>query len=465
MVFIAYVIVLTFMSMFAYILYYTIHDAEKVISNTANRRQDAMAQFVVRGDIVTSDDEVIATSEVDEEGNETRRYPHGELFCHVVGYNSYGRSGLELEQNFNLLRSHVNIFEKVGNDLSGNKQPGDRVVTSLRYDLQSAASDALYGARGAVIAIEPSTGRILAMVSSPSFNPEDIDEVWETVHSDENSDEEALLLNRATQGLYTPGSTFKIVTALEYMRENPNYDSYSYECYGEDDFNNIEIRCINGTEHGEVGLEESFAYSCNTSFSNMGVTLDMDKMYALTGELLFNKPLPYDGRYSKSQYVLNSSRDDIEVPGTVIGQGDTLISPLHNALIMCAITNGGVLMKPYMVDRIENVDGAEIRSFGPKTYGNIMTGDDVRHIMPLLKAVCEYGTASGYLSGQSYYCGGKTGTAEVDDEGRTNSWFVGYAGSKEDGADIVVSIVVEDYSENGISATSVAREIFDEFYD
>ena len=94
-----------------------------------------------------------------------------------------------------------------------------------------------------------------------------------------------------------------------------------------------------------------------------------------------------------------------------------------------------------------------------------MTGDDVRHIMPLLKAVCEYGTASYYLADQPYYCGGKTGTAEVDDDGRTNSWFVGYAGSKEDSADIVVSIVVEDYSENEISATSVAREIFDEFYD
>ena len=465
MVFIAYVIVLTFMSMFGYILYYVIHDSEKVISNTANRRQDAMAQFVVRGDIVTSDDVVIATSEVDEEGNETRRYPYGELFCHVVGYNSYGRSGIELEQNFNLLRSHVNIFEKVGNDLSGNKQPGDRVVTSLRYDLQQAASDALYGARGAVIVIEPSTGRILAMVSSPSFNPENIDEVWEQVHNDENSDEEALLLNRATQGLYTPGSTFKIVTAMEYMRENPHYNDYSYECYGEDAFNGISIRCIGGTEHGEVNLESSFAYSCNTSFSNIGVSLNVSKMHSLAEELLFNKPLPYDGRYSKSQFVLDSSSEDIEIAPTAIGQGDTMISPLHNAMIMCAITNGGVLMRPYMVDRIENVDGAEIRSFGPKTYGNIMTGDDVRHIMPLLKAVCEYGTASYYLADQPYYCGGKTGTAEVDDDGRTNSWFVGYAGSKEDSADIVVSIVVEDYSENEISATSVAREIFDEFYD
>ena len=464
MVFIAYVIVLVFMGMFAHILYYVLHDAEKTISNTANRRQDNMAEFVVRGDIVTSDDEVIATSEVDEEGNETRRYPHGELFCHVVGYNSYGRSGIELEQNFNLLMSHVNIFQKVKNDLAGNKNPGDRVVTSLRYDLQQAASDALYGARGAVVVIEPSTGRILAMVSSPSFNPENIDEVWESVHDDEDSDDEALLLNRATQGLYAPGSTFKIITALEFMRENPKYRDYYYSCYGEDDFNNIEIDCINETAHGDVDLEHSFAYSCNTSFANIGTDLDMDRMHNLAVELLFNKKLPYDGRYSISRYDLDSSSEDIEIPQTVIGQGDTMISPLHNALIMCAITNGGVLMRPYMVDRIENADGAEIRSFKPKTYGSIMTSNDVRNIMPLLKAVCDYGTASGYLSGLDYYCGGKTGTAEVNDEGKTNSWFVGYAGSKEDSADLVISVVVEDYSSNGVSATSVARAVFDEFY-
>ena len=456
--------VLVFMAMFGFIIYYVVHDSEATISNTANRRQDSMSEFVIRGDIVTEDGEVIATTNVDDEGNETRVYPHGELFCHVVGYNSYGRAGLELEQNFNLLRSHVNIMSKLGNEIEGHKNPGDTVVTSLRYDLQETAINSLGGARGAVVVMEPSTGRILAMVSSPAYDPNDIDNVWEHVHSEEG-EESTVLLNRATQGLYAPGSTFKVITAIEYMRENPDYEDYSYDCGGKDVFNSIGIRCSGGNAHGTVNLEESVAYSCNTSFANMGIGLDMDKMKGLTEELLFNKKLPYGGDHSVSKFMLSSKSDPIEIPQTVFGQGDTLISPLHNCLIMSAIANGGVLMRPYMVDSITNADGAELKSYSPKTYGTLLPAEDVRRVIPLLRAVCDYGTASPYLSGLSYECAGKTGTAEVNDEGRSNSWYVGFAGEDIDKPEIVVSVVVEDYSENGISGTSVARNIFDEFFN
>ncbi len=463
-VFVTYIMVLVFMGLFSYIIYYVIHDSEMTISHTANRRQDSMSEFVTRGDIVTADGEVIATTQVDEEGNETRVYPYGSAFAHVVGYNSYGRAGLELEQNFNLLRSHVNIMNKLGNEMGAKKNPGDTVVTSLRYDLQTTAINSLGGARGAVVVMEPSTGRILAMVSSPVFDPNDIDNVWEHVHSEEGV-ESTLLLNRATQGLYAPGSTFKIVTAIEYMRENPNYQDYSYTCEGRDIFNSVSIRCSGGNAHGTVNLEESIAYSCNTSFANMGIGLNMDKMRSLTEELLFNKKLPYPGDHSVSKFMLSGSSDPGEIPQTVFGQGDTLISPLHNCLIMSAIANGGVLMRPYMVDEIDNADGALVKSYSPKTYGTLLPSEDVKRIIPPLEAVCEYGTAAPWLSGLSYSCAGKTGTAEVDDEGRMNSWFVGYAGRDIDHPEIVISVVVEDYSENGITGASVARNVFDDFFN
>ncbi|MBQ8949730.1 MAG: penicillin-binding protein 2 [Eubacterium sp.] len=463
-VFVTYIMVLVFMAMFGFIVYYVVHDSETIISNTSNRRQDSMSEFVVRGDIVTEDGEVIATTEVDEEGNETRVYPYGSMFAHVVGYNSYGRAGLELEQNFNLLRSHVNIMSKLSNEISGKKNPGDTVVTSLRYDLQEAAINSLGGARGAVVVMEPSTGRILAMVSAPAYDPNDIDNVWEHVHSEEG-EESTLLLNRATQGLYAPGSTFKIITAIEYMRENPDYEDYSYDCEGKDIFNSVGIRCSGGNAHGTVNLEQSVAYSCNTSFANLGIGLDMDKFRNLTGELLFNKKLPYQGDHSMSKFMLSKDSDPGEIPQTVFGQGDTLISPLHNCLIMSAIANGGVLMKPYMVDEIDNADGAVLKSYSPKTYGTLLPSADVKRVIPLLEAVCDYGTASSWLSGLPYRCAGKTGTAEVDDEGRMNSWFVGYAGKDIDKPEIVISVVVEDYSENGITGTSVARNVFDEFFD
>ena len=135
-VFMHYVMVLTFIAMFSYLIYFMVKDSETVVANASNKRQDSFVKFVKRGDIVSSDGEVLATTEVDEEGNEIRRYPYEGLFAHTVGYNSYGRAGLELSENFDLMRSHVNVMSKVSNDLGDDKNPGDTVVTTLNLKMQ-----------------------------------------------------------------------------------------------------------------------------------------------------------------------------------------------------------------------------------------------------------------------------------------------------------------------------------------
>ena len=222
-----YLSVILFMGMFAWIIYFMVHDSESVVANSANRRQDAFSDVVERGEIVTSDGTVIAKSEMDDSGNESRVYPYANEFSHVVGFNEYGRSGIELQENFVLMRSHVNVLEKFQNSMSGDKNPGDRVVTSLNFDLQETAYNALGNMQGAVVAIAPDTGRILAMVSKPDYDPNQIESVWESVHSDEGSGS-TVLLNRATQGLYAPGSTFKVLTTMEYLKEHPyDYEDYS----------------------------------------------------------------------------------------------------------------------------------------------------------------------------------------------------------------------------------------------
>ncbi|MDD6328617.1 MAG: penicillin-binding transpeptidase domain-containing protein [Lachnospiraceae bacterium] len=456
-----YSIVTIFMCMIGYIIYFMSFRAEQVIANSRNLRQDSFADVVERGDIITSDGEVIATSTTDEEGNTYRSYPYNNMFAHVVGYEGRGKAGLELSGNFYMLRSHINIFERVYMQLSEEKNRGDNVITTVSYKLQSAAYNAMGGCNGAVVAIEPSTGKILVMISKPDYNPNNMDNVWAYLDSEEGR-ESSILLNRATQGMYAPGSTFKIVTLLSYIRENPDYTDYTYTCNGSEIFNGVDIHCSNDRVHGTVSIGDSLAYSCNGSFATMGTSLDYGKYRDTAEELLFNCELPYDGIYNKSYFEISKNSRSDEIPQTAIGQGNTQITPLHNAMIVSAIANGGVLMKPYLIDRIENDDGAKVKKFGSKTYGNLMTNKEAQILTDYMKGVCSYGTASGYFSGTPYEVAGKTGTAEYDNQGHCNSWFVGF--SNPDNPDLVVSVIMEDYSTYGITGASVAKAIFDAYY-
>lgn len=459
---ITYMMVAVFMCLIGYVIYFMQFKAEATIANSRNIRQDAFADEVERGDIITSDGEVIATSTTDEDGNTTRSYPYGNMFAHLVGYDDYGKAGLELQGNFYMLRSHINIFERISNEFSEKKNRGDNLITTVDYRLQSAAYNALGDCKGAVVAIEPDTGRIMAFVSKPDYDPNNIDAVWEYLQTEEGADS-TILLNRATQGMYAPGSTFKIVTLLEYIRENSaSYENYSYECTGSSIFSGVSIHCSDDAVHGTETLADSLAYSCNLSFANIGTTLDYGAYRNTAEDLLFNKELPFAGEYNRSSFEINSSSADDELPQTVIGQGNTRITPLHNAMIMSAIANGGVLMKPYLIDRIENDDGASVKRFSAKSYGSLMTSDEAAILIEYMKGVSDYGTASDYFSGTAYDVAGKTGTAEYDDEGNCNSWFVGF--SNPDNPDIVISVVVEDYNSNGVSGTWVAKQIFDAYY-
>lgn len=458
---ISYVVVGLFVLLIVYIIKFMVFDKDSVIANTYNKRQDSFAETVIRGDIVTSDGVTIATNKYNEDGSYYRFYPYANEFAHSVGFSTYGKSGLELQGNYYLLTSTANIFERVYNTLNEDKNRGDTLVTTLNYKLQDTAYNALGSANGAVIVMEPDTGKILAMVSKPDFNPNDIDNVWEKVTS-EDDDGDSILLNRATQGLYAPGSTFKVMTMLEYMNENPDYSKYSFQCEGEIISNSVNIHCAGGNVHGIVSLKDSLAYSCNCSFTNIGASLDISKLNQLCNTFLYNSKLPYDGVYNQSKFVLDGKSEKSAIPQTVIGQGDTEITPLHNALIMSTIANGGVMMKPYLMDSVENYEGAHVKQFRSSSYKKIITAEQAEAVVENLKAVTEYGTAANAFSGTSYTVAGKTGTAEFNNEGKAHSWFVGF--SNVENPDIVVSVVIEDSTSTGLTGTNVARKIFDAYY-
>lgn len=455
-----YVVVGAFVCLIGYFGWFMQIDSEHVINNSYNARLDRFSDRIIRGDILSRDGQVLAHTSVDPDGQETRIYPSGRLFSHVVGYSSKGKTGLEALGNFYLLTSHVNLIEKTVNQLSDIKNLGDTVVTTLDVHLQQTASDALGGRKGAVIVMEPDTGKILAMISRPEFDPNTLLEDWDAMVEQDNGD--ANLLNRVTQGLYPPGSTFKILTALAYIREHPDtYHEYRFDCDGVFEYENYRIKCYHETAHGSQTMEEAFANSCNGAFANMGLEMDLDNLKSLCGQMLFNADLPVALPYNKSSYIMDGTADTWTILQTSIGQGSTQITPMHNCLIAAAIANGGTLMKPYLIDHVENAGGETIEKFLPSAYGNLMDAGEAGIMQQLLRDVVTHGTGSA-LRTDAYTVAGKTGSAEYETGKETHAWFVGFAPAEN--PQVAVSVIVEEGGSGGQAAAPVARSIFDAYF-
>ena len=455
---VTYLFVGVFLLMMAYLVYFNIFQSKDIINSPYNVRLDSMADRVVRGEIQDRDGNVLAQTKVDEQGNETRVYPYGNLFAHVVGYDSHGKAGLESTENFDLLTSNAFFVEKFIKEFQEKKNIGDNIITTLDTEIQQAASDALGNYKGAVVVMEVTTGKILAMVSKPNFDPNTISENWETISTSENS----VLVNRATQGSYAPGSIFKLVTTLAYMREKEPYNVYSYECAGEIEHEGTTIHCARNRIHGTEDLLTSLANSCNTSYSNIGLQLNLSQYRDTAEDLLFNSKLPNVLPYSQSKFQLDKSASSAEIMMTAIGQGRTQVSPYHMVLITSAIANGGILMEPYLVDRIVKYTGNEIEKNMPKKYAELMSSKEASQLKEYMLAVVEKGTA-GALKNDRYTVAGKTGTAEYSsDKEKSHSWFVGF--TNVDNPDIAISVVVESADNSGMSAVTVAKRVLNAYY-
>lgn len=453
---ISYIFVGLFIILVFNILKFVVFDSDNIVINSYNPRIEELEKNIIRGKILDTNGNVLAETMLDKDKS-YRIYPYENVFCHVIGYSGLDKSGLEALVNYDLLKSNVNIIEKTVQSISKQKSVGDNVITTLDADLQKKAYELLGNRKGAVVAIEPSTGKILCMVSKPDYNPNYIESNYNDLRND---DANSPLINRAVMGQYPPGSTFKIVTALAYIRENPNWKDFSYVCKGKDTFGQTTIHCYGNTWHGEENLEDAFKNSCNTAFSTIGTNLDLIKYRNVADELLFNSPIPYYG-CSKSSFVINSESLTKAVAETAIGQGETLITPFHNALITSAVANGGILMKPYIIDRIENSKGKIITKNLPEFYAEFMSVDEADTIKEFMKKVVSEGTGTTSAV-KGIQVAGKTGSAE--NEGKyPHAWYVGFAPS--DNPQIAVSVIVENSGTSTRYAAPIARELFELYID
>ena len=454
-----YAFIFVFVAAIGYLIYFDAVESKTVIYYAGNVHLEKLQDKTARGSILSSDGEVLAETVTDEDGNSSRSYPYSNVFAHVVGTSEINSSGLEYTYDDELLTSSASIGTQILSELKNEKIPGDDVVTTLDAQLQQAAYDALGDNDGVVVAIEPSTGRVLAMVSKPDYDPNTLEENYDSIIADEDS---KVLLNQATQGLFTPGSIFKIVTSLEYIRENSDYSSYSFTCTGSITLTGETLSCYHGTSHGYLDFTSSFAKSCNSSFANIGTSLDVTSFSELAETLLFNQELPTDISAAQSSFSLSTEDSGWLVGATAIGQGNTTMTPLHAAMLVSAIANDGVLMEPYLVDSVQSADGDVVESYDPVTYGSLMTEEEAQILTEMMVEVTTSGTASS-LGSLSYTVAGKTGTAEIDDE-NNNAWFVGFAPA--DDPQIVICVLVEDTQQSSsYTAVPIAEEILEAYFE
>lgn len=453
------IFVITFIAMAGYLIYFNLTQAESIINNSYNKRQGVFSRRTIRGSILSDDKTKLAVTNVDGDGNETRYYPYSGLFSHTIGYLNNGGYGLESLYGYYMLHSNQNFFEQIGNDLSGNRNTGDNVVTTLNVGLQKACYDALGSNRGAVIVMEPSTGKILAMVSKPDFDPNTLAANWSQI-TGEGSD--SVLVNRATQGLYPPGSTFKLITMLEYLREHKNdYGQYHYICDGTYELGNNTINCVRTTAHGDVDLFSSLAVSCNCSFINIGLSLDLDRYKKTAEKMLFNKELPTNLEYNKSRFVLNGESSEWDIAQTSFGQGKTVITPFHLALITCTIANNGTLMEPYLVSSVESTNGMTVKKFKEEKYDTLITEKEASLLKKGMEQVVK-DSFSWLFGGVEYTLAAKSGSAQYGTEGYEHSLYASF--SPADNPEIAVVAVVEGGPQRNTTAAEVTKQIYDYYY-
>jgi peptidoglycan glycosyltransferase len=299
------------------------------------------------------------------------------------------------------------------------------------------------------------------MVSKPDFDPNMIQEQWESLINDNSGN--AMLVNRATQGLYPPGSTFKIVTSLAYLREHPDeIEKYRYSCNGRFTYDGESISCFHGENHGSVDFYSSFAKSCNSSYANMGLNISRETFNRTLDDLMFNKDIPVSLSHSKSSAEYNKDTTSASVMQLSIGQGTTGVSPIHMNLITNAVANGGVLMKPYLVTEIKAADGKVVKSYSPEKSKKLMTEEEAEILTKMMVQVVENGTATK-LKGLSYTAAGKTGSAEFNTfTSDSHAWFTGFAPAED--PEISVTIIVENAGSGGSYAVPIAKRIFDAYF-
>ncbi len=412
-----------------------------------------------RGTISTYDGVVLAQSVPTEDGTFERVYPAGDLASQVVGYSSarFGTSGIEQAYNDTLKgKENFASWTDVLNSFAGIGGAGNDVALTLNSKIQQAAQDALAGRTGACVVMDPDTGAILAMASSPTYDAADFETVIEQANADSS---DTRLINRAIHALYSPGSTFKIVSLATALEDGVADENTVYDAPGSMEIGNADVVNFDGNSYGRLTLAQATELSANTAFGQLGVEMGADALVAGAEDFGFNK----DIEFALTLYTsLMPDPDDMTewetawaAAGENVGENKTASHPSPNgpqatvlemALVGSAIANDGTIMQPYLVDGIYNANGERSFTAQPTKLMQAVSETTAGRVRDVLVGVVNNGTGTDAAI-DGVQVAGKTGTAEKVDG--NDSWFVGMAPA--DDPRVVVALIIED-GEEGVGA-------------
>lgn len=472
----AVVVFLMFASLLVSTTWIQFVQVDELRDQPANRRTLLSTYSRDRGPILVEGTPVAQSEPTNDQLRRIRTYPQPELFAHVTGYFSfiYGAGGgLEQAMNAELSgTSDILFYRRLVDLVTGTEPRGAALETTIDPRVQQAAAEALGDRRGAVVALDPRTGAILAMVSHPTYDPNrlsshqlgSVQDAWVEL----NEDPGRPLINRAIAGdLYPPGSVFKLVVAaaaLESGRYNPDSvleAPLRYTLPG----TSTELPNFNGAscgENDEATLFDSVRISCNTSFAWLANQLGSETLDAQASAFGFGEELDIPMDVTPSRYPADA--DDPQTALTGIGQYDVRVTPLQVAMISAAIANGGEVMQPYLVQTVRDQDLDPIRRTEPESLGNAVSSTTAGQLSEMMVAVVEQGSGqAAAVPGVSV--AGKTGTAEFGSSGAAHAWFTGFAPAED--PRIAVAVLVESASDDwtgetgGVVAAPIARAVLE----
>lgn len=452
------VFLICFMSVTSYITYFQVFKAEKIVESPYNRRLQAKRNSILRGTIYDRDMVALTKSKKVSTLNQERTYTGGSAFAHVIGYVNprYGITGLEKEYDSLLIGADAMDLSKFLESITEKSdEVGYSIRTTLDYDLQQKAYELLGNNRGAIVAIEPQSGEVLAMVSTPAFDPNNLEKNWESL----NSNKDIPLYNRAILGMYPPGSTFKVITAISALENLPGITEKRFEDEGVLVFNEREsLKNYDGHSYGNIDLKKAFYKSSNVVFGTLGIDLGNEALRTTAEKFYFNNTIPsQDFVAKKSRFPSLKKNEKGNMAQSAIGQGEVLATPMEMALATAAVANNGVMMKPFLVKDILKPTGESIRKTKVEKLQQVTSSENAKIVKEYMRATVTQGTGSSADLG-SVEVSGKTGTADTGKAGeKPHSWFVGFA--PYDNPKIAIAVIVENGGVGGGKATEIAREV------
>jgi penicillin-binding protein A len=445
----------------------TVFRADELRNKPQNRRQLLEQQRIRRGAIRADDGSVLARSVRQSDDTFTRLYPQNGLFAQAIGYSftRYGRAGLEQYRN-DALSGTTNELGTIFDRLSGTQPEGDDVRTTLDPAAQRVAIQGLAGRKGAVVALDPQTGAIKVMASVPSYDPNDIAKPGRFTRL--NQEQDAPLLNRNTQAGYTPGSTFKVVTAIAAMDSGRFTPNSLVSGRNLKPISGVPLRNFGGENFGLITLTDALTHSVNTAWATVGEKLGKRTMGKYMNRLGFDEPvevdLPREERRASGEYaggkLIRPTNPVVDVGRMAIGQDKLNVTPLQMAMVSAAVANGGRLMKPHLTDRIVDRDGRTVDRIQPRELSQVMSGESAGEVAGMMGKVVEEGTGTAAAL-QGISVGGKTGTAEVGHSCPNQVWFIAFAPLHN--PKVAIAVTVEcSAGTGGDVAAPIAKNVMQE---